>query len=81
MTSNKTAAALYAASFAANQKLKKNLDAATFISLTRREEDPFVVYADLLNRLEVKAKEATAAWTEVAKNLSTEEIVEIIVNS
>lgn len=73
-----TAAALYAAAHAANEKLARNLRTCTFISLTRREEDPFVVYADKLARFEAQAKEATAAWAEVAKHLSTEEVVAIV---
>lgn len=73
-----TPAELFAAANAANKKLRRNLDTCTFISLTRREEDPFVVYADKLSRFEREAKEATAAWSVVAEKMTVEEIVAIV---
>jgi hypothetical protein len=72
------AAALFAAANAANQKLVRNLRTCEFISYTRREEDPFVVYADKLARFERQAKEAQAAWMAAASELSDTELLTII---
>lgn len=58
-----TAKALWIASFEASKKYHRNLKRAQFIAMDRGP-DPFVLYADLLARLQTRMDEAfNAAMT------------------